>query len=138
MGLRRTTAILALPSDQSPLSAIAGSLMPPLVMKLIFSIVPSQAPFFIRPLVRSIMSGLESGFLSGQITSLISFVQTELEKKAPGGKGWFAGGDAQGEPTMADFMMLFPLEAIVKGGRLPADFELSPALKTYVDDIHAR
>lgn len=112
--------------------------MPPLVMKLIFSVVPTQAPFFIRPLVKSIMSGLESGFLNGELTRLITFVQTELEKKAPDGKGWLAGGDSQGEPTMADYMMLFPLEAVVKGGRVPGGMQLGEALKNYVDAVHQR
>ncbi|CAO1619426.1 unnamed protein product [Sympodiomycopsis kandeliae] len=115
-----------------------GSLMPPLVMKLIFGIVPSQAPFFVRPLVKAVMSGLETGFLHPQLQSLIQFVSQGLEKKAPGGKGWFAGGDSQGEPTMADYMMLFPLEAIVKGNRVPPGTQGMDAIKAYIDAVHSR
>lgn len=129
-------ASLFRPSWLTPPSPL-GSLMPPLVMKLIFGIVPTQAPFLVRPLIKAIMGGIESGFLNGEIYRLVKFTSAEFEKKAPGGKGWFAGGDAQGQPTMADFMMLFPIEAMIKGGRLPADLQTS-SLEAWLADVHAR
>jgi glutathione S-transferase len=45
---------------------------------------------------------------------------------------WIAGGE---EPTSADFMMLFPAEAI-GGGR--ADMPPPQSLKDYVERIHER
>ncbi|KAK0532221.1 hypothetical protein OC842_003360 [Tilletia horrida] len=107
-----------------------GSLMPTLVMKLIFSIIPGRAPFLIRPLVRSICSGVTTAMVDPDAKSKLNYVADHI-KKHP---GWFAGGDAAGNPTAADFQMLFPLEAATSG-RVP---DLAPELKAWVDNAHAR
>ncbi|KAL9936923.1 hypothetical protein V8E36_004158 [Tilletia maclaganii] len=107
-----------------------GSLMPTLVMKLIFSIIPNRAPFLIRPLVRSICSGVTSAMVDPDAKNKLGFVAEHLQKSP----GWFAGGDAEGNPTAADFQMLFPLEAATSG-RVP---NLPVALKEWVETAHAR
>ncbi|KAK0530615.1 hypothetical protein OC835_003956 [Tilletia horrida] len=72
-----------------------------------------------------------SHFAEGSLAkSKLNYVADHI-KKHP---GWFAGGDAAGNPTAADFQMLFPLEAATSG-RVP---DLAPELKAWVDNAHAR
>jgi hypothetical protein len=44
--------------------------MPVAVMKLVFAIVPTQAPFLVRPLVSAICNGVVTGFVDpGECTA---------------------------------------------------------------------
>lgn len=113
-----------------------GSFMPMMVNKLIFSIVPGQAPFLIRPLVSSIFGALTKQIVDPEIKKSIEYVSSELQKVPPTSSSqiWFAGGDKDGNPTSADYQMLFPLEAAASGrvDNFPAN------LRKWVDDVHAR
>lgn len=118
-----------------------GSLMPALVMKLVFTIIPQQAPFLVRPLVSAIFNGVQTGFIDPEVVRLVNFISSELKKKvesAQDGQVWFAGGDANGQPTAADFQMLFPLEAIVCGGRMPKGVSIDDSVKDWVTRVHDR
>ncbi|KAJ1041634.1 hypothetical protein NDA14_000434 [Ustilago hordei] len=111
-----------------------GSLMPMLVMKLVFSMIPAKMPFFVRPIGNAIVNNVNSAFIDPDLKRKTDFVADELVKKCNSGNDWFAGGDKDGNPTAADFQMAFPLEAALSGriSNLPAP------IKTYVDKIHAR
>ncbi|KPF45584.1 glutathione S-transferase family protein [Rhizobium sp. AAP43] len=79
-----------------------GSAMPLLVMKLIFSRIPKQVPFFIRPIARMISDGVSRKLLDPQLADHLDFWIAEL------GKGdWFAGEAF----SAADIAMSFPVEA---------------------------
>lgn len=71
----------------------------------------------------------------------MKFIGDELAKKqsaaGPGKMAWFAGGDAAGNPTAADFAMLFPLEAVTAGGRSPKGVQIE-GIKQWVDEVHKR
>ncbi|UZJ52747.1 hypothetical protein CBS101457_002067 [Exobasidium rhododendri] len=110
-----------------------GSLMPTLVNKLIFSIVPTQAPFLIRPLAYAICNGVTTKLVNPDLEAKIKYVSSELDKKS-GEFKWFAGGDKDGNPTAADYQMLFPLEAALSGrvDSLPAN------IKAWVEKVHER
>lgn len=101
-----------------------------------------QAPFLVRPLASAICSGVVSSFVDPEVGKLLKFISGELAKKktssSAGGSPWFAGGDAQGNPTAADFMMLFPLEALVAGGRAPKGMQIDEGIKRYVEEAHKR
>ncbi|UYN95939.1 MAG: glutathione S-transferase [Enhydrobacter sp.] len=103
-----------------------GSLMPLLVMKLIFSRIPGRVPFLLRPVARMISGGADRTLLAPQIASHFAFLEGEL-----GGRDWFAGG----EFTAADIQMSFPIEAAAArvglGDRLPK-------LQAFLDRIRAR
>ncbi|KAE8211402.1 hypothetical protein CF319_g5740 [Tilletia indica] len=107
-----------------------GSLMPTLVMKLVFTLIPNRSPFLIRPLVRSICSGVTTAMVDPDAKNKMSFVADHIKKNP----GWFAGGDSEGNPTAADFQMLFPLEA-ASAGRVP---DMAPEIKAWVENAHAR
>jgi glutathione S-transferase len=57
-----------------------GSLMPILVQKLIFDMVPAQSPFFIRPLVSMIFTQLENQLVLPEIRKHTNMVSARLIK----------------------------------------------------------
>ena len=103
-----------------------GSLMPLLLMKLIFSRIPSRLPFFMKPVGRAIAKGANTTLLDPQIGSHFMFLEGELGKRE-----WFAGA----EFSAADIQMSFPPEAAA--ARAPLVRRL-PKLSAFLDRIHAR
>lgn len=82
-----------------------GSLMPPLLMALLFDKVKeSPMPFFVKPIAKGISSKVMGEFVQPEIDSLLGFIE-----KCLAGKEWFVGDKLTG----ADFQMSFPLEALV-------------------------
>ena len=104
-----------------------GSLMPPLLMKLVFDRVErGPMPFFARPIARRIARKVKESFVAPQIKSHLDYAEAELAKAT-----WFAGN----EMTAADVQMSFPLEAAVLRGGLDAS---RPRLHAFLERIHAR
>ena len=104
-----------------------GSLMPPLLMKLVFDEVEkAPMPFFIKPIARAISGKVKSAFIGPQITQHLDYVEAELGKSA-----WFAGE----EFTAADIQMSFPIEAAAARGGLDSS---RPMLMDFLKRIHAR
>jgi glutathione S-transferase len=104
-----------------------GSVMPPLLIKLIFDKMASaKMPFFIKPVVRGLTDKVKKGFLDRQIASHLDFMESELGKHE-----WFAGNNF----TAADVQMSFPCEVGTARGGLDAR---RPKLWAFVQRIHAR
>jgi glutathione S-transferase len=104
-----------------------GSLMPPLLLKLVFDRIESAPmPFFVRPIARSIAGRAKSAFIGPQIDLHLDYVEGELAKSP-----WFAGS----EFTAADIQMSFPLEAAAARGGLDARRSHTTA---FLERIHAR
>ncbi|KAF5390097.1 hypothetical protein D9757_003872 [Collybiopsis confluens] len=82
-----------------------GTLMPILVNKLIFSLVPTYAPWFIRWFVKMIFNQVSQMVVEPELKKNINMIDTHLEKKE-----WLAGASG---PTAADFAMSMALEALV-------------------------
>jgi len=105
-----------------------GSFMPLLVNRFVFSMVPAQAPFFLRPLLRPIFSIIDAKLVANPLNASLKHIEETLEKSPT---GWFAGGP---NPTVADYMMSFGLDAIVE--RRP---DLAgPNTKAWVERVHER
>ncbi len=104
-----------------------GSLMPPLLLNLVFNRVETAPmPFFIRPIAKQIAGRAKGGFIGPQINLHLDYIEGELGKSQ-----WFAGN----ELTAADVQMSFPLEAAAAR----AGFGSSrPRLTAFLDRIHAR
>jgi len=79
-----------------------GSAMPPLLLKLLFTLMPKRAPALLRPLVRKVSSQALTTLVNPQLKQHMAFWEEELAKSE-----WFAGP----EFTAADIQMSFPLEA---------------------------
>lgn len=104
-----------------------GSLMPPLLMKLLMNQIKSApAPFFVKPIAKSIASRVEERFIGPELTNLFAYIEAELTANE-----WFAGDSFSG----ADIQMSFPLEAAAARGGLDKS---QVKLKAWVDRIHAR
>jgi glutathione S-transferase len=103
-----------------------GSAMPPLLLKLVFSMLPRRAPGLVRPLVKSIAAKALTGFVDPQLRTHVGFWENEL-----GRSEWFAGDQF----TAADIMMSFPVEA---GADRAFDPATKPRLRAFLDKIHAR
>ncbi|PIL27642.1 hypothetical protein GSI_10794 [Ganoderma sinense ZZ0214-1] len=104
-----------------------ASLMPMLVNKLIFQIIPERSPFFIRPLLRGVFNKVSTLMLDPRLKSHAELIENHLTKT----NGFFAGGD---EPTSADYMMIFCLEAWASEDKSA----LGPKTVEYIKRIHAR
>lgn len=104
-----------------------GSVMPPLLLRLVFSRVPlGPMPFFVRPIARAISEKAKRSFIDPQLKVHLDFMEGELGKRA-----WFTGPDF----TAADIQMSFPLEAAAARGGLT---DTRPKLWAYLERIHAR
>lgn len=105
-----------------------GSLMPPLVMRLVFEKVKtSPMPFFVKPVARAIANKTIEIFIGPQIDTHMEFVEAHLAKHT-----WFLGE----ELSAADFQMSFPLEASV--ARNLVNEKKHPNIVAYVKRIHQR
>lgn len=103
-----------------------GSAMPPLLLKLVFGLLPSRSPALLKPLVRGIAAKAQTGFVDPQLKAHVAFWEAELGRSA-----WFAG-DAF---SAADIMMSFPVEA---GADRAFDRTAHPRLDAFLQTIHAR
>ena len=104
-----------------------GSIMPPLLLKLVFDkIETSPMPFFVKPIAKAISGKAKSSFIMPQINTHLDYLEDELSK----GK-WFVGDDF----TAADVQLSFPIEAAAARGGLDAS---RPRLMDYLKRIHAR
>jgi glutathione S-transferase len=104
-----------------------GSLMPPLLLKLVFDrVATAPAPFFVKPIARGIADKVKDTFVMPQIKRHLKYLDGELARRT-----WFAGP----EFTAADIQMSFPLEAAAQRAGLD---QTSPNLAGFLSRIHAR
>ena len=104
-----------------------GSMMPPLLMKLLFDrMEKAPMPFFARPIVRAVAGKVKGSYILPNIERHLDYMEAELTKSL-----WFAGD----EFTAADIQMSFPLEAAAARGGLDAR---RPRLMDFLGRIHAR
>ncbi|MBP5980757.1 MAG: glutathione S-transferase [Halomonas sp.] len=101
-----------------------GSLMPLLVMQLVFKQVSKQSPWFIKPLAKGINDKVSQRFLNPQLKQHLGFIEHHLAQK-----GNFAGE----WPSGADIQMSFPLQAMQAARSLAA----YPAIAGFVERIEA-
>ena len=103
-----------------------GSAMPPLLLKLVFSVLPARAPALAKPLVRAIARKAENSFINPQLKTHFDYIEASLSKG-----GWFLGDTF----SAADIMMSFALEAAATRGIEAAEY---PAIARFVKAAHAR
>ena len=103
-----------------------GSAMPPLLLKLLFTLMPKRAPALLRPLVRKVSSQALTALVNPQLKQHMAFWEEALSKSE-----WFAGNAF----TAADIQMSFPLEAAAARGGLEQGH---PRAMAFLDRIHTR
>ena len=103
-----------------------GSLMPPLLLRLIFGRLSKKPmPLILRPIGALIGAGILKSYVNPQIKRHLDFIERELSKSE-----YFAGA----EFSAADIQMSFPLEA----AKSRVGFANYPHLKKYLARIFAR
>lgn len=106
--------------------AAEGSVMPLMVMSLIFNRIDTAAPWLIRPVAWAITSQVRSAYLGPNLKANLDHMEAELGKST-----WFAGS----EMTAADVMMSFPVEAAAVRTDLGSEY---PKLRAFLDRVQAR
>ena len=102
-----------------------GSLMPPMVAKLVFDKVRAKAkPFFVKMIADKIADKVMDGYFGPNIQANMEYIEAHLEHNQ-----WFAGDTLSG----ADIQMSFPLEASASRG-----IKQYPNITAYVQRIHAQ
>ncbi|KAL0565577.1 hypothetical protein V5O48_016444 [Marasmius crinis-equi] len=101
-----------------------GSIMPTVVQKLIFGMIPDRSPFLLRGLLRGVFGKITEMVVNPEMKKHSELVESHLATKE-----WFAGGS---EPTSADFLMIFPAEILESTGLA------GPKTKEYAKKIHER
>lgn len=85
-----------------------GSLMPLLLMKLVFaSLGKPPVPFGVRTIGKMLGQGIQKAWLNQQIETHARFIESQLAVKP-----WFAGEQL----SMADIQMSFPIFALLSRG----------------------
>ncbi|KOC88611.1 glutathione S-transferase family protein [Winslowiella iniecta] len=103
-----------------------GSLMPLLVMKLIFSRMGKPpVPWLMRPIGAAFGKGVQKAYLNKQIATHQQFIEQHLAKNS-----WFAGQNF----SIADVQMSFPLQALITRGSLGN----TPHTQAWLDKIQTR
>ena len=92
-----------------------GSLMPLVLLSLLFGRMPRQAPLPLRPLAGLIAKGVMGGYVTPQTRLHLGILDAELATRA-----WFAGETLTG----ADAIMSFPIQALKARGALGAHVNL--------------
>lgn len=104
-----------------------GSLMNWLVMKLVFTSIPTQPmPFFVRPVARALCAKVQQQLIDPNLATALAFIEAHL-----GSHAWFAGPDL----SMADFQMSFAVEALLSRA---SQGVASPHLQAYLARMRAR
>lgn len=98
----------------------------PLLLKLLFTMMPKRSPAVMRPLVRKVTNGALTKLVNPQLKQHMTYWESELSKSE-----WFAGS----EFTAADIQMSFPLEAASARAGLE---EGHPKAMAFLERIHAR
>jgi glutathione S-transferase len=106
--------------------AAEGTVMPLLVMTLIFNRVETAAPWLIRPIAKGISGQVKSAYLGPATEATLRHMDAELARSS-----WFAGEHL----TAADVQMSFPIEAAAVRTDMRDAY---PRLQSFLDRIHAR
>jgi glutathione S-transferase len=102
-----------------------GSVMAPLLLKLVFETLKKKAPWPVRPIAKAMSNKVLGDFVHPQMKTHFDFVEAALEKST-----WFAGD----ELTAADIQMSFPLQAFAARG----DMSNKPRIRAFIDRVEAR
>jgi glutathione S-transferase len=103
-----------------------GSLMPLVVMRLIFSRMGKPpVPWLLRPVGAAFGNGVRKGFIDKQLATHRQFIEQHLAHRA-----WFAGEQL----SLADIQMSFPIQGLAARGGLKE----MPATQAWLDKVTRR
>jgi glutathione S-transferase len=89
--------------------ASQGSLMPMMLMSIVFQMLETRTPGLIRPLIKMVLGKASSAMVKPRVKLLLEKAEADLEAT-----GWFAGDSL----TAADMMLSYPIESAHTKGLL--------------------
>ncbi|MFN3202718.1 MAG: glutathione S-transferase [Bradymonadia bacterium] len=102
-----------------------GSLMPPLLVRLIFDrIKKAPLPFFIKPIAKTLVTKVDEAYTDPELALHTEFMEAHLTEHA-----WFAGAAF----SAADVQMSYPVQALLHRGGTK-----TPKLKGWLERVQAR
>ena len=105
------------------LHASQGSLMPMLLMGMVFKMLETRSPALIRPLIKMVLGKASTMMVNPRVKLLLDKAEADLEQT-----GWFAGDSM----TAADMMLSYPLESAYTKGLLKGKY---PNCEAWVERI---
>ncbi len=102
-----------------------GSAMPPLLLHLVFGMLPKRAPLLAKPLMKGVAKTVQRSYINGQIKLQVDFWESHLTENT------FFGGDTFG---VADIQMVFALEA----AKSRMGFDGYPRVTQLLEQLHER
>ena len=105
--------------------ASQGSLMPTALFGMLFRIMETRVPFFLKPMVKMISAGAKQGFINPRMSAILLQAEADLEQA-----DFFAGDDL----TLADILMSYPLDALASRD----DLKDYPNCQSWLERIKAR
>lgn len=103
-----------------------GSAMTPLLLDLVFGMLPGQTPWPLRPVVSLIAKGVRGEFIHPRVERHADYWERELSEHA-----YFAGD----EFTAADIQMSFPLEGLCTRDKWRARY---PRVVEFLENVRSR
>lgn len=103
--------------------AAQGSMMPMMLMSIVFQMLETRSPGLIRPLIKLVLGKASSSMVKPRIKLLLDKAEQDLAAT-----GWFAG-DAL---SAADMMLSYPLESAHTKGLLKDNY---PNCQAWVERI---
>ena len=107
------------------LHASQGSMMSLMLMEVVFRILITRVPFWIRPIIKGVLGQASSNLIRPRMASLLAAAEKDLEQK-----DWFGGDNL----TAADIAMIYPMEAAKERHYLDVDF---PNCNAWLERAHA-
>lgn len=107
-----------------------ASLYPALMTQLVFDLLRTQSPFFVRPFTGGIASMVNKAFLNHEIAIMIKYLDDQLE-----GRDYFMGTT---EPTRVDFLYMWPIDLGQQSHGSSVDLDKHPRLKQWWARCKAR
>ena len=105
--------------------ASQGSMMPMMLMSIVFQMLESKSPGLIRPLIKMVMGKASSAMVKPRLKLLLDKAEADLAAT-----GWFAGDSL----TAADMMLSYPIESAHTKGLLKDKY---PNCEAWVERIKA-
>jgi len=126
--LRPETGTTAFHRYQQLLHFAEGSMMPSLLVRLIFDRVRSAPlPFFVKPIAKKIAGNVDELFTQPEIELHLGFLEGLLAED-----DWFVGP----ELTAADIQLAYPIEAALLRGRVAGS--AYPRVRAWAERLRAR
>ena len=102
-----------------------GTIMPLLLIALLFNSVEAKSPLLVRPIAKGIAAKVRAAYLDPNIERNLQFMEQTLSEQT-----WFAGERLTG----ADIMMSFPVE----GAEVRTGLTDYPQLHGFLERVRAR